>query len=310
MRVLASTKDMSREKWLELRKGSIGGSEAAVILGLNQYCSPYTLWAEKKGLLDQRQDNEAMRIGRDLENYVAIRFKEATGKKVRRRNAMFLHDKYDFISANIDREVVGEKAGLECKTTNIFSKADFEGGEVPLYYYCQCMHYMAVMGYEKMYLAVLVLGKAFYWFEIPRNEKEINSLVSAEKEWWEKYITGDNIPEVDGTDNTGNTINSIYPQSEGYSVSNTGLKNAAENYIQLKSRIKELEKSLAEYEQEIKAFMGEAEICNMGDFTAEWKNRRRTSIDSKRLKAEKPEIYNKYTKETSYRQFILQEEKK
>ena len=307
MRVLASTKDMSREKWLELRKRSIGGSEAAVILGLNQYCSPYTLWAEKKGLLDQRQDNEAMRIGRDLENYVAIRFKEATGKKVRRRNAMFLHDKYDFISANIDREVVGEKAGLECKTTSTLNLHKFKDGEFPANYYIQCMHYMAVMGYEKMYLAVLVLGKAFYWFEIPRNEKEINSLISAEKEWWEKYISGDNIPEVDGTENTGDTINSIYPQSEGYEVSNTGLKEAAENYIQLKSRIKELEKSLSEYEQEIKAFMGEAEVCSMGSFEAVWKNQKRAGIDSKKLKEERPEIYNKYLKTTVSRRFTLKE---
>ena len=159
MRILTSTKGMDIEEWRNLRRKSLGGSDASVIVGLNNWKSSYTLWADKKGYLPNTEDNEAMRIGSDLEEYVARRFTEATGKKVKRRNYMFLHDKYDFITANVDREIVGEKAGLECKTTNVFAKSDFENGEIPLYYYCQCMHYMAVMGYEKMYLAVLVLGK-------------------------------------------------------------------------------------------------------------------------------------------------------
>ena len=61
-------------------------------------------------------DNEAMRQGREFEDYVARRFTEATGRKVRRANAMFYHEKYPFMLADIDRMVVGENAGLECKT--------------------------------------------------------------------------------------------------------------------------------------------------------------------------------------------------
>ena len=47
MRKLVSTKDMPREQWLEYRRKSIGGSEAATIAGLNQYSSLYALWADK-----------------------------------------------------------------------------------------------------------------------------------------------------------------------------------------------------------------------------------------------------------------------
>lgn len=63
-------------------------------------------------------DNEAMRQGREFEDYVARRFTEATGKKVRRANAMFYHEKYPFMLADVDRMVVGENAGLECKTAS------------------------------------------------------------------------------------------------------------------------------------------------------------------------------------------------
>ena len=42
-----STRDRSREAWLEKRRLSIGGSDAGTLLGLNPYTSPYALWAEK-----------------------------------------------------------------------------------------------------------------------------------------------------------------------------------------------------------------------------------------------------------------------
>lgn len=37
-----STLGMSREEWLEKRKGSIGGSDAAAILGISRFATPYT----------------------------------------------------------------------------------------------------------------------------------------------------------------------------------------------------------------------------------------------------------------------------
>ena len=185
-RVLAKTDKTSREEWLELRKKSIGGSDASTVCGLNPYSSLIELWADKTGRIPPKEDSEAMRIGRDLEEYVAKRFCDATGKKVRRRNAMFQHDKYDFITANVDREIVGENAGLECKTTSVMNKSDFEGGQIPLNYLCQCRHYMNVMGYEKMYLAVLVMGRAFYWYEIPYDKSEGDTLLSMEIDFWEE----------------------------------------------------------------------------------------------------------------------------
>lgn len=63
-----STKGMSREDWLRQRRKSIGGSDAAAIVGLSVWASPYSLWAEKTGKLPDKADNEAMRQGRDLED--------------------------------------------------------------------------------------------------------------------------------------------------------------------------------------------------------------------------------------------------
>lgn len=168
----------TREEWLYDRLKGIGGSDVGAVLGLNKYKSAYTLWAEKCGLLqDEEEDNEAMRVGRDLEQYVADRFTEATGKKIRKSGFSFQSEKHPFMLANVDRLIVGEKAGLECKTASALTRCDFENGDIPPSYYCQCMHYMAVTGFEKWYIAVLVMGKGFFWYEINRNEEEIEALI-------------------------------------------------------------------------------------------------------------------------------------
>ena len=112
-------KDITHDEWLALRRTGIGGSDAATVVGLNPYSSPYYLFCDKRGELAEKADTEAMRQGRDLEQYVADRWMERTGKKCKRNNYMWRSTKWPFMLADIDREVVGENAGLECKTTSV-----------------------------------------------------------------------------------------------------------------------------------------------------------------------------------------------
>ena len=179
----------THDEWLNDRLKGIGGSDAGAVLGLNPYKSSYTLWAEKTGRISSYvPDNEAMRQGRDLEDYVAKRFEEETGKKVRRSGFSYQSQKYPFMLANVDRLVVGEDAGLECKTTSVLTKTKYDKGDIPASYYAQCMHYMAVTGASKWYIAVLILNKGFYWYSIERNEEEIQNLIAAESDFWEMVV--------------------------------------------------------------------------------------------------------------------------
>lgn len=302
MRKLVSTLNLDHDKWLGYRKNSIGGSDSATIIGLNKFKSSYSLWAEKKGYFDSTQkDTEAMRQGRDLEEYVSQRFCEATGKKVRKRNYMFLHNNYDFISANVDREIVGENAGLECKTTSVYNKTDFENGEIPEYYYCQCMHYMAVMGYEKMYLAVLILSKGFYYFEIKRDEAEIKALIDTEVYWWNKYILGNEIPEIDGSDSTLNTVRNINKDVIADVKDISKLDDVLNEYEAVCKQKKFVEEKEKELKNNIIAFMGSNEIGNSNKYLVSYKLQKRASIDTTTLKKELPDIYNKYSKQSEIR---------
>ena len=294
----------NHEEWLEIRKKYIGGSDAAAVVGLNSFSSPYTVWADKLGKLPPKEDNEAMRLGRDLEDYVAKRFTEQTGKKVRRKNFILWNSDYPFAHANVDRLIVGENAGLECKTTSVLNLKNFKNGEFPENYYVQCMHYMAVTGYKKWYLAVLILGKEFKVFEIERDEEEIKALMQAERDFWACVEKGEP-PMIDGSEATTNTIKTVLAESNDDTPVNLfAYDSTLEQYIALSKQIKELENLRDEMANKVKVFMDSSAKGESNKFKVSFASTLRQSFDSKRFAKDNPNIdLSDYYKTSTYRTF-------
>lgn len=162
---------VEHDAWLKQRSKGIGGSDAGTVMGVNEYKSAFTLWAEKTGQLDAPyQSSEAIRLGHDLEDYVAKRFCEAEGKRVKRSSFCFESKERPYMRANVDRLVIGENAVLECKTANMMKGTAYRKDEIPATYYYQCLHYMAVLGLDRVYLAVLVFSHGLYTFVIDRSD--------------------------------------------------------------------------------------------------------------------------------------------
>lgn len=299
-----STVGMNHDDWLANRKNSIGGSDAATIVGLNPYSCPYELWADKLSMIPPKEENEAMRIGHDLEGYVAKRFEEATGKKVRRENNILINSDLPFAHANVDRLIIGEKAGLECKTTNVLNLKKFSNGEFPPNYYVQCQHYMMVTGMPKWYLAVLILGKEFMWFEIDRHEEDIQALKQAEEEFW-GYVERREEPPLDGSEACTNTVNALYSESDSDgTIDLTPLKQALEIRANVNAEINKLKSLKEEQDNKIKAYLQGSENGSCDGFKVSWKSCKRTSFDSKKFIKDHPEIdFSEYLKSASYRTF-------
>lgn len=306
---IIDTKTITRAEWLEYRKQGIGGSDAATVVGLNPYSSKLELWADKVGIMPEKADNEAMRIGRDLEDYVAKRFCEATGKKVKRANAMFAHDEYDFIRADVDRVVVGENAGLECKTTSVWNKSDFGEGEIPLHWLCQCRHYMNVMKFERMYLAVLVLGKGFYHYEIDRDDEEGQALLGAEIDFWNDHVKANVRPAPDGSESAARAMKAITPE---YDVDTTflfGADDLIERREDIQAQIKGLQAQEEALKQQVICLLGAHDNALTERYRVLYGETSRSSIDSKALKADYPELYEKYSKESKTRTLRISDRK-
>lgn len=301
-----STKDMSREAWLESRRKAIGGSDAGAILGLSPYNSPYALWAEKTGkyIPEDITDKESVRLGNDLEQYVAERFCEATGKKVRRCNSIITNPDMPFAHANVDRLVVGEDAGLECKTTSSYDiAAKLAAGEIPETWYCQMTHYMMVTGAARWYLGALVFGRGFYHFTVERSEEEIAALRKAEEDFWQMVQDGVQ-PSVDGTQATTAAVNTIFRESAaGSSIDLAFVGASIDLYNSLTAQIKQLEADRAEAENAIKGFMGSAERGSYGNCSVSWKSGKRRTFDKTAYEAENGRIADKFYKTTEARTF-------
>ena len=301
-----STANMSREDWLRLRKSGIGGSDAGAICGLNPYASPMSVYRDKTSEDVSDTDNEAMRQGRDLEDYVARRFMEATGLKVRRSNMMYRSDDHPCMIADVDRLVVGEDAGLECKTASAYNADKWKDGAVPMHYMIQCAHYMAVTGRKAWYIAAVILGQEFKFAKITRDDAMISNLIAIEEAFWNNHIVPRIIPPPDGSKACDEVLEQYFHQARKDSaIPLIGFDEKLNRRTQLLGQIKELEKEQRQIEQEIKMFMQDNETAASENYRVSWANVDTARLDTKRMKAEKPEIYQDFVKVTSSRRLTI-----
>lgn len=278
-----------REEWLKIRKGYVGGSDAGAIIGMNPYSSAFSVWAEKTGQVPEFEGNVSTRVGTMLEDLVAKLFTEETGKKVQRLNFTIVNDRYPWACANIDREIIGEDAVLEIKTTNSYVNVkQFRNGEYPEMWYAQMTHYLAVTGAKKAYLAVLSEGRDFRIFELERDEGEIQALMEAEKEFWNEYVVPMKTPPVDGHSATTDAIKKVFDTEAGDTADLSEFADLLRQRKALKESADNLKKEIDGIENRVKAFMGSSSAGTCPGFSVSWKTQGTSGLDREAIKADYP----------------------
>lgn len=303
------TLEISREDWLEERRKGIGGSDAAAALGLSKWKTPFSLYLEKTGEVQPTEPGEAAYWGTRLEDVVAEEFTVRTGKKVRRRNAIFADPERPFMLANIDREVVGESSGLECKTTGAWGADGWKDDRLPDAYFVQAQHYMSVMGWDRVYFAVLIGGQRFLWKEIPRDDEFIDLLREREAEFWRRVETFDP-PDVDGSPEAERMLARLYP---GGDLEVVDLPDEADGLIDAWEQARADEKDAAARKDEaanrLKDLLKNHERGGRFNKQVVWQTVNQERVDSKALKEKYPDVHRAVTKATSYRKFDVREVK-
>lgn len=241
-------------------------------------------------------------MGNVLEDVVAKEFETRTGKKVRKNNKMLRHPEHEFMLANLDRVIVGEKALLECKTTSQYNIDQWKDDEIPASYLCQIQHYMAVTGYEKAYIAVLCGGNQFIWKEVPRDDELIEIIINAEKDFWYNNVLAGVIPEIDGSDATKDFLNHMYKDIDETEVQ---LSDDVETLLTALEQVKQEEKELKElktqYENKIKHILGNNLAGKTSGYQVTWKPQVRKTLDTKKIREIYGEQLDPYYKETETR---------
>ena len=301
-----STKNMDRNEWLKIRKTGLGGSDAGAVCGLNPYVSPMAVYRDKVSDETDMGDNEAMRQGRDLEEYVAQRFTEETGLKVRRSNKMYRSTEYPWMIADVDRMVAGGGAGLECKTVSVYKKDQWADGGIPVYYLLQCYHYMIVTGCRTWYLAAVILGQDFQYRRIEYEEETAQNLIALEAEFWNNHVLPRHMPDPDGSKSCDAVLEEYFCQrGKAETIELVGFDQKLERRQEIEETMKLLETEKRQIDQDIKVFMDGHEMADSGRYRVTWREVISSRLDTKRLKEEKPDIYREFLQESKSSRFTV-----
>ena len=305
--IMVSTKDLTREQWLKLRRKGIGGSDASVVMGKNPWRSIQQLWEDKTGKTPvQENSNEYTYWGNVMEGIIRKEFMNRTGLKVRQKHFMMFHPQFQFMFADVDGIVTderGEKCIFEAKTVSQYREEEWRDGKIPVEYMMQVQHYLAVCDMQKAYIAALIGGNHFIYHTILRDEGMIAELVHAEKQFWDYNVKCDIRPEIDDSSATKDFLDKKYRDSVKDSVKlDRSLEAVLKQYQEVESQLKDMEQKKNGLSNQLKAALGEHEEGRLENGQiVRWKRIEKKLVDAKKLKAEQPEIYKQYSNVSAYR---------
>ncbi len=306
--VFVETEGLSQKDWLKYRKRGIGGSDVPAILGISKWRSALDLWLDKTNQTNEEtEENEAMQWGNIMEPVIRNHFAEVMGKPVVEVKAMLQHPEYLFMLADVDGLTVddeGNPAILEIKTASEYKRDEWENG-IPAYYQTQVQHYLCVTGATKAYVAVLIGGNSFKVYEVDADAEVQRMLISVEKEFWNK-VQNMIRPEIDGSDAAAKLLDRAY---RGGISEQIVLPEEAIEYVDLYIEASAEEDNAKAKKQDaanhIKDFMRDYDRAKCLNYTISWKPVSSERLDSKALKENEPEIYQKYVKTSTSRRFTV-----
>lgn len=275
---MISTKDMDKELWLQIRNVlGLGGSEAAVALGISEYKSAYQLWKEKVSDEVEMIDNKFTEWGTGLEPFLREQYIKLTGREVVEDHKIRIHPKHDCLFVNLDGVVVEKKKEegmIEIKSTvGVVYKSWSNNPDecpqgIPLIHYSQIQHELSITGFDWCDLVVGIIDRREIEVKrIERDDKYIKLQDKALVGWWNAYVVknvpppktvaefayADPIPEssVEATKDILDLHNAILVKTEKFN---------------------KMKKDLDAWKDEMKLYIGENEgLTYNGDLIATYK---------------------------------------
>lgn len=306
--------EAEREKWLEIRRGFIGGSDAGAFNPDSKYKSPYLLYADKKGKAKPFTGNEATRRGNLLEPVIRTETGRIIGAEIVECNYALINKDQPYMGCNLDGVIIGDfefegrdfsaPVGFEAKTSMRGDGFDKVKGEIPGDYYYQVQHCMAVTGIEAFILAVYITSRdELQVYSIPRNEDFIKSLVEVEGDFWTNNIEAGVSPAPRGLAEENEILDGLV--SGGEVEVTAELEALSAEYEEARKAESAAKAKKDEAAAKIKAALIASQTGEGGKITA--KNERTslsysivksTRVDTDKLKNNFPPVYEAVLKES------------
>lgn len=239
---------------------------------------------------------EAVQMGHVMEPVIGRLAQNKLGVELTKIEEYRTHPKHEWFRAHFDfagREN-GEPILVECKNYNAAVRNKFDdSGLMPAADMAQLVHEAAVMGVQKIYLAVLFGGQEFVLIPKLVQEAEKDELIQKMAVLWGHVQAG-----TQADPETTDQCRAMYPVSTSISkVANA----AVEDWCMQLSRINSEMKNLEEMEEVIKThlqkYMGEADTLGTfdGKVLATWKSSKpSTKFNTELFKTAMPEVYKQF----------------
>lgn len=158
------------QTWLEYRKTKVTATDAAIIMGVDEFTTPIQRWQDKLGLLEEKYVTSAMQRGRDMEDAARDAYTAFTG--VPMMPACVESTDYPWLMASLDGISVDGDLCVEikCPVTN------WKVQKVPECYWCQCQHQLLCTGHPFM---------DFWSFS---GSEGVHFRIDKDTEWQSRYI--------------------------------------------------------------------------------------------------------------------------
>ena len=306
---------MSDDEWHLWRRSGLGGSDVAAVLGLSPWSSPYSLWAEKVGLIPRDpSSSEAQEAGKMLEAAIGPWFTARTGLGVYGEQNRCEHPGQPWMRCTIDGIVAehGRAVGVaEWKVTQDTPESWAE--KVPDYYACQATWNMLVTGTTRCWFGVLhtAFGRLrFRTYEFTLDESDAKFVQArCEKFWTEHVVTGEP-PEIDAHEATTEALTAMWPEATGGTEAPAELQAALVQREQWKQTRATADEQVQRIDNWVRSVLGDAELLTIGgEKAASWKWQTTRRVDVKALGADHPELVEQYRNETRSRVLRYTKEK-
>lgn len=281
---------MSLQPSYDDRRNFIGGSDAAAVLGLSDWCTPARLWRQKTGREVQSKPDpkreRALARGRTLEPFIrdmVIDKLQGEGHDVElvEVNRRYTDPEFPFLQAEIDFELLidGEHANVDAKSASGFMRRKWGAewsDEIPADYAAQFLHGQMVTGRGRTLVGAQIGldDVRLYWQH--RDDAVIAGLRAREVAFWRDHVLADVPPDP----LVFPDLRDRYPEARDRTVEATeAIADAVHQLREVRREKRRLDGQDAQLCLQIGQYMRDAaRLSVQGELVLTWGNEQRTQF--------------------------------
>lgn len=285
-------------EWLRGRKGFLGASEVACVLGLSKWTTRLGIYIDKLSPSIDDSMSEWQEWGHRLEDAIANKVRDTEGVTVLPSPGLLQSNDYPWLGATPDRVTAGGEP-IELKTSDRFMAEEWVNGP-PVHYVIQVLVQMIVLGARRGYLAVLHGGNHFEFHPIEWDQTAVNQIIDITHDFWHDNVLAKVAPEPVSSSEAV----LAFPSAPDVPIEGgEALYEAWGAYGLLQAEQKDIEERIEGMKLEFQKAMGsDATSLTYADPTRKepvtlftWKTRKgSTRFDAAAFKADHPDIAAEY----------------